>query len=92
MMTSRGIMRIEASDARHHQVLHGLRPEGRQRVDLLGHAHRPELRRHRASHAARHHERGQNGRELAREREGDDAADQALRVEAREAVTRSGAP
>ena len=47
---------------------------------------RAELRRHRASDAPGDHEGRQDGGELARERERDDAADEALRVEPREPV------
>ena len=73
-------------DPRHHEVLHGLGAERRQGVDLLRDPHRSELGRHGASHASGDHQGGKNGRELARERQGDDASDEALGVETGEPV------
>ena len=41
---------------------------------MLGHFHRPDFRRHRRADAARHHQRRQDGAELAADRDGDDCA------------------
>ena len=43
---------IAGEDARHEEVLDGVGREGDERVDLLGHAHRAELGRHRAARRA----------------------------------------
>ena len=61
---------------------------GRERgegVDLLGDAHGADLGGHGRTDAARHHERGQHGPELARQRHDDDVGDGRFGGEAGEA-------
>ena len=67
------------------EVLHRAHAHRRDGVDLLGHAHVPELARHRAAGARGDDDGGEHGRELARQRQGDDAADHALGRELTEA-------
>jgi tetratricopeptide (TPR) repeat protein len=59
----------------------GVAAEHAQGVDLLGHHHRAELRRHRRSHAAGDHEGGEHGPQLAHHRDADEPADVGPRAE-----------
>ena len=68
-------------DARRDEVAVRIGAERRQRVDLFGHAHGAELRRHRRRHAARDHEAEQNGAELAHDADDDYGRHGGLRAE-----------
>ena len=72
--------------ARNEKVLHRIRGQGLERVDLFGHAHRSDFRRHRRADAAGYHESDQNRRQLAQHRERDRTADEILRVHAMESA------
>ena len=72
-------------DARDDEVLDRAHAHRRDGVDLLGDAHVAELARHRAPGARGDDDGGEHRRELARERERDDAADHALGGELAEA-------
>ena len=79
-----GIMRTVATMRGRDQVLNRVDGEGRERVDLLGDAHRPELGRHARAGARRDHERREDGRQLLRQRQADGRADEALLAEDRQ--------
>ena len=59
-----------------------------ERVELLGDAHRADLRGHRRADAAGHHQPHEHRRQLAQHRQRHDAADEVLGVHAMEAVVR----
>ena len=70
--------------ARQHQLLDRVRAQRADRVDLLGHLHGAQLGRDAGAHAPADHQRGEHRRQLAREREADDAAHVGLGAEARQ--------
>ena len=71
--------------ARQHELLRGIGAERADRIDLLGHVHRADLGRHAAADAPADDDRGERRRELATEREDDDARDVLEAAEAPEA-------
>ena len=78
---STGIIRTVAKTRGHDEPPHGRDGHRAQRVHLLGHGHGAELRRDARADAPSHHERGQDGPELADEGEGNDPADEELSAE-----------
>ena len=62
-------------DARQDELLGGIGAERADGVDLLGHVHRADLGRHAAADAPADDDRRERRRELAQEREDDDARD-----------------
>ena len=83
--TSSGSAISPAMSLREDEVAHRIGREGGQRVDLLGDAHGAELGRHRRTDPAGDHQPGENGAQLADDREHDDGRNGALRLEALEA-------
>ena len=61
--------------ARHHELPNGIGAERAQRVDLIGHDHRPELCGNARSHTAGEHQRGQHRPELFHHRRAHETAD-----------------
>ena len=74
-------MKMPGEDARHDELAHGIRAERTQRVDLVGHDHRPELGGDARSDAAGQHQPGQHRPQLLDHRRADQPADQRARAE-----------
>ena len=62
-------------EARRDKVMNRVDAHARQRVDLLGNAHRSEFRRQRASDSPGEHRRRENGAQLLHQRQVDRRAD-----------------
>ena len=69
------------NNARHHQLPNRIGAERPQRVDLIGHDHRPQLRGDARADAAGEHQRRQHRPELLDHRRADQAADHRPRAE-----------
>jgi len=61
-----------AGEAKEDQVVDRMDPHGTQGIDLFGHFHRADFRRHGRAHATGDHESGQNWPQLTAHRDGDD--------------------
>ena len=83
MIVSDGIMQQAAEEPRHDEVLNRVGAHAREGVDLLGDAHRAQLRGHRAADAAGEHRRRQHRAQLAEHRLVDHAAELRLEAELR---------
>ena len=71
---------------RHDELSDGTRRQSAQRVDLLGHFHRPDFRSDARPHPPAHHKRHHHGSKLADERQRYDLADEQLPTELLERV------
>ena len=78
--------------ARHDELANRIGAERAQRVDLIGHDHRPELRRDARADAAGEHQARQHRAQLLDHRRADQAADERPRAELIERDAASAAP